>query len=87
MRFQPTPKGSTASTDDEICDQMLDIRHYYVKRLGYENRDPPCSRSSKANIYAAYDAWLVEIQRQVAEDRLQADELAAHVHSYQSFQK
>ena len=82
MRSQPTSEGSTAPTDDEICDQVLGMRSYYVKGLGYEITAPLSSRSSRADIHAACDAR-VEVQRQ-AEQR--ADELTAYVDEYQRFQ-
>ena len=31
MRSQPTIEGSTAPTDDEICDQVFGTRFYYVR--------------------------------------------------------
>ena len=69
MRSQPIPEGSTVPTDDKICDQMLGTRPYYVRGLGYGITAPSSSRSSRVDIYSAYEAWLIEMQRQTVEDR------------------
>ena len=69
IRSQPTFEGSIAPTDDEICDQVLGTRSYYVRDLGHEISAPSSSCLSRADIHAAYDAQLVEMQRQAIEDR------------------
>ena len=90
IRSQPTPEDTTAPTDDEICDQMLGTRSYYVRGLGHGISAPLSSHSSSADIYTVCDAWLAEMQRQATEDRQRAeqraDELAACVDDYQCFQ-
>ena len=90
MRSQPTLEGSTAPTDDEICDQVLDLRSCYVRSLGYRITAPSSSRSSRADIHTACDAWLAEVQRQATEDRQwaehRADKLATYVDEYQLLQ-
>ena len=69
MRFQSTPKGLIAPTDDEICDRVLNTRPYYVRDLGYEITTPSSSRSTRADIHSMCQAWLMEVQRQAVEDR------------------
>ena len=51
MRSQPTFEGSTVPTDDEICDQVLSTRLYYVRGLGY-GITAPSSWSSRAEIHS-----------------------------------
>ena len=58
ISFQPTPKGSIASIDDEICDQILGMRSCYVRRLRHEIRALPSFHSSKVDIHAARDTRL-----------------------------
>ena len=90
IRSQPIPEGSIAPTDDEICDRMLGKRSYYVKGLGCGITAPSFSCLSRANIHAACDARLTEVQRQATEDRQwaehQAKELAARFDEYQLLQ-
>ena len=64
IRSQPTIDGSTAPIDDEICDQVLGTRPYYVKGLGRGFRAPSSTRSSsssRADIYAACHARMQEL--------------------------
>ena len=61
MRSQPTSKGSTASTNEEICDHVLGTKSCYVKGLGYEIKALSSSCSSMTDIHATCDARLVEI--------------------------
>ena len=63
MRSQSTPEGSTAPTDDEICDQVLGMRPYYVRGLRYGITAPSSSCSSRTDILATCDARLTEVQR------------------------
>ena len=90
MRSQPTSKSSIAPTDDEICDHVLGTRPYYVRSLGYGITAPSSSHSSTADIYSTCEARLMEVQRQAAVDRQQAEQraqkLAAHVDEYQQLQ-
>ena len=79
IKSQPTPEGSTAPTDDEIYDQVLGTRSYYIRGLGHGIIAPLSSCSSRADTYAVYDARLVKVQRQ-AEQR--ADELIARIDEY-----
>ena len=69
IRSQPTPEGSIAPTNDEICDRVLDTRSCYVRDLGYGIIIFSSSCSSKADIYTTCDARLAEVQRQATEDR------------------
>ena len=63
IRSQPTFEGSAAPTEDEICDQMLGTRSYYVRSLGYGITSLSSSRLSRTDIHAACDARLVEVQK------------------------
>ena len=89
MRSQPTPEGSTAPTNDEIYNQVLGTGSYYVRGLGYRITALSFSRSSRAEIYFICQAWLMEMQRQAAEDRQQAEQrtqkLTEHIDQYQQF--
>ena len=78
IRFQPTFEGSTPSTDDEICDQMLGTRSCYIRSLRHGITAISSSRLFKADIHTACDARLM-VQRQ-AEQR--ANELTACVDEY-----
>ena len=93
MQSQSILEGSIASTDDEICDQVLDTRPYYVRGLGYGITAP----SSRVGIHSACEVRLTEVQRQTVEDRQQAtvdrqqteqraQELAARIDEYQRLQ-
>ena len=86
MRSQPIYEDSTAPTDDEICDQVLGTRSCYIRRLEHRIRALPSSFSSKTDVYIACNVRLIEIQRQTAENRQRADELAVYVDLYQLFQ-
>ena len=90
IRSQSISEGSTAPTDDEICDQILGTRSCYIRDLGHGISAPSSSRSSKADIHTIYDTQLVEMQRQPTEDwkrtEQRADELAACVDEYQLLQ-
>ena len=46
MKSRPTPEGSTPLTSDQICDQVLETKHGYVRGLGY--RELPISSVSSA---------------------------------------
>ena len=70
MRSQPTSKGSTAPTDDEICDRMLGMRLCYVRGLGYGITASSSECSSRADIHSTCKAQLTKMQRQTVEDRL-----------------
>ena len=80
IRSQPTSEGSTAPTEDEICDQVLGTRSYYIRSLGYGITTFSSSHLSRADIHAACDARLVEVQKQTEQ---QADELTACIDEYQ----
>ena len=69
IRSQLTSEGSTAPTDDEICDQVLGTRPYYVRSLKYGITAPSSLCSSRADIHSACEAQLMEVQRQATEDR------------------
>ena len=83
IKSQPTPEGSTAPIDDEICDQVLGMRPYYVRGLGHGITTPSSSCSSRADIYAACDARLTEVQKQVEQ---RVDELTTRIDEYQRLQ-
>ena len=61
MRSQPTPEGSTAPTNDEIYDRMLDMRPCYVRDPGYRITTPSSSHSSRADIHSVCEAQLTEV--------------------------
>ena len=61
IRSQPTPEGSTAPTDDEIYDRMLDMKSYYIRGLGYGITTPSSSRLSRTDIHSACEARLMEV--------------------------
>ena len=90
IRSQPIPEGSTAPTDDGICDPVLSTRSYYVRGLGYGITAPLFSRSSRTDIHTACNARLTEVQKQATENRQRteqrADELATCVDEYQLLQ-
>ena len=69
MRSQPTHEGSIAPTDDEICDQILGTRSYYVRDLEYGITAPLSSCSSRTVIHSVCEARLMEVHRQAVEDR------------------
>ena len=61
MRSKPTPKGLTAPTDNEICDQVFSTRSCYIRVIGYGITAPSSSHSSRADILTACDARLMEV--------------------------
>ena len=63
MRSQSIPEGSTTPTDDEIYDQVLGTRPCYIRGIEHGISTSTSSRSSKADIHAAYDAQLAKIQK------------------------
>ena len=63
IRSQPISEGSTVPTDDEIYDQVLDMRFCYVRGLGYGITVPSSSGSSRADMHVACDARRMEVQR------------------------
>jgi len=69
IRSQPTPEGSTAPTDDDICDEVLGRRTGYVTGLGYA----VAASSSRAS-HGHCDARLREMERRHEEDRRRAEE-------------
>ena len=69
IRSQPTTEGSTAPTNDEICDRMLGTRPYYVRGLGYGITAPLSSRSSKAKIHSAWGDGADDTSDEAAADR------------------
>ena len=80
IRSQPTYEGLTAPTDDEIYDQVLGTRSYYVRSLGHEISAPSSSHSSRTDIHATCETRLAEVQRQIKQ---RADELTARIDEYQ----
>ena len=63
IRSHPILEGSTAPTDDEIYDQVLGTRPCYIRGIEHGISTSTSSRSSKADIHAAYDAQLAKIQK------------------------
>ena len=61
MRSQSIPKGLIAPIDDEICDQVLHTRPYYVRSLGYGITAISSSRSSRVDIHTVCVARLIEM--------------------------
>ena len=75
---QPTTEGSTPSTNDDICDEMLGRRSSYITGLGYAVVAPSSSRAS----YISYDGCLCEVERRHEEEHRRHDEeIAALQHT------